>query len=100
MVEAWAWILFVLLICGLIALVLGVLHRKRRVPSTAEALGWTLFWIVLALLFNILLYFLYRHHWFGLGIINGQPVDAYQSALQFFTGFVVEKSLSLDNILL
>ncbi len=98
MVEAWAWVLFILLIFGLIALDLGVLHRKRKVLTTVEALGWTLFWIALALLFNILLYFLYKYQWFGLGIVNGQPVDASQSALQFFTGFVVEKSLSLDNI--
>lgn len=98
MVELWAWIAFIVLILGLVALDLGVLHRKRSVPTTAEALAWTLFWIALALLFNILLYFLYLHHWFNLGINGGVPADAYQSAMQFFTGYVVEKSLSLDNI--
>ncbi len=97
MVELWAWVLFIILVLGLVALDLGVLHRKRSIPTTAEALSWTLFWISLALVFNIVLYFVYLNHWFGLGMTEGST-DAYQSAMQFFTGFVVEKSLSLDNI--
>lgn len=94
----WAWIFFVVLIILLVALDLGVLHRKNKVPTSAEAIGWTLFWIALAMLFNVVVYFAYQHHWFELGLHRAAEPDGYRAALLFFTGYLVEKSLSLDNI--
>lgn len=66
----------------MLALDLGVFHRKSHEVSVKEALTWTFVWIFLALVFNTLIYF-----WRG-----------QQQALEFFTGYLVEKALSVDNI--
>lgn len=59
-----------------------VFHKRDHVVSIKEALWWTFFWIILALLFNILIFF-----WMG-----------KQKALEYFTGYLIEKSLSVDNL--
>jgi tellurite resistance protein TerC len=89
------WILFLLLIAGLLALDLGVFHKDPRVISMKESLLWTLFWIVLALLFGGGLYYLYKFNLFNINPDNNLPSD---SMLTYITGYVIEKSLSLDNI--
>lgn len=94
----WAWLGFVFFVFGLLALDLGLIHRKPRVMSTATALGWSAVWIALALGFNVLVYFGYEHHWLGLGEAIGHELPGHQAAIQFLTGYVIEKSLSLDNI--
>jgi tellurite resistance protein TerC len=66
----------------MLALDLGVFHRHTHEVSLKEALTWTIVWISLALVFNALIYF-----WRG-----------QQQALEFFTGYLVEKALSVDNI--
>lgn len=76
------WVGFTLLVLVLLALDLGVFHRKTHVVAFREALGWSVFWIALALLFNFGVYC-----WFGSRI-----------ALEFLTGYLVEKALSVDNI--
>jgi tellurite resistance protein TerC len=86
------------MVLALLALDLGVLQRKAHVISAKEALGWTAFWIALAFAFNGLLYVMYEHHWFGIGQTTGHPLGGRQAALQFLTAYLVEKSLSLDNI--
>lgn len=90
----WLWVGFIVLVLGLLALDLGVFHRKAHVIGIREALAWTGFWIVLALVFNVAVYYIYKHHWLGIGV----DLDGHSAALQFFTGYVIEKSLSLDNI--
>lgn len=94
----WLWVGFVVLILGMLALDLGVFNREAHVISTREALAWTALWIAVALAFNVGVYFLYQHHWLGLGQEIGHELTGKQAALQFLTGYVVEKSLSLDNI--
>lgn len=96
--SIWLWIGFVALVLFLLALDLGVFNRKAHVVSAGEALGWTALWIALALLFNAAVYYLYEHHLLGVGLEIGHPLDGRQAALQFFTGYLIEKSLSLDNI--
>ncbi len=76
------WILFNLFVIGMLALDLGVFHRKAHVVKMKEALLWSAFWIALALLYNGFVYY-----WRG-------P----QAALEFLTGYLIEKSLSVDNI--
>ncbi len=76
------WIGFTVLVLGLLALDLGVFHRKTHVVGFREALGWSVFWIALALSFNVGVYY-----WFG-----------SQIALEFLTGYLIEKALSVDNI--
>jgi tellurite resistance protein TerC len=77
-------ILFTLFILGMLALDLGVFHRRAHAISIREAGLWSLIWIVLSIGFGIGLYF-----WKG-------P----ESSIQFFTGYVLEKSLSMDNVFL
>lgn len=76
------WIGFNLFVLLMLALDLGVFNRKAHVVSVKEALTWSGVWICLSLIFNGLIY-----HWFG-----------EAKAVEFFTGYVIEKSLSVDNI--
>ena len=94
------WLGFLLLVFVFLALDLGVFNRKAHVVGVREALIWTVVWIVTALCFNVLVYFMYEHHLFHIGEHFGQGADlnGIQAAGKFFTGYVVEKSLSLDNI--
>jgi tellurite resistance protein TerC len=86
------------------------------VIGVKEALGWSAFWISLGLLFSIFVYFAYENHWMGLGLPpdsgdgavadvmavspdNPQGVnDGSSAALKYVTGYLIEKSLSVDNI--
>lgn len=90
----WIWVGFLLFVALMLALDLGVFHRKAHIISTTEALTWTAFWVMLALAFNAGIYFIYEHNWFGVA----QTLTGRQAALQFLTGYLIEKSLSLDNI--
>ena len=92
------WFAFIALVLALLALDLGVFHKKAHAPSVAEALAWSAFWILLALSFNALVYFLYDNNWIGIGLAFPEEVGGQRAALEFFTGYVLEKSLSLDNI--
>src|SRR5688572_24263777 len=76
------WAGFNLFILLLLALDLGVFHRKAHRVGFKEALLWTGVWVMLALLFNVGIYFSFGP----------------ESALQFLTGYLIEKSLSVDNI--
>lgn len=82
MEAIWPWIGFNALIICLLALDLGIFHRKSHEVSLKEAMTWSVVWITLALLFNVGIYF-----------VSGQD-----TALQFLTGYLIEKSLSVDNI--
>lgn len=92
------WSGFILLVLLLLAFDLGVLNRKTHEIGVKEALAWTAFWISLALVFNVAVYFMYEHDFMGLGASGGGHMPGRQAALQFLTGYVIEKSLSLDNI--
>lgn len=76
------WIGFNLFVLALLALDLGVFHRHAHEVSFKEAASWSAVWIALALVFNLGIW-----HWFG-----------EQKALEFLTGYLIEKSLSVDNI--
>lgn len=80
--SALLWIGFNAFVLLMLALDLGVFHRKTHVLSVKEALIWTAVWITLAMLFNVFIYYQ-----FGKGL-----------AIEFFTGYLIEKSLSVDNI--
>jgi len=89
------WTLFLLLILFLLFLDLGVFHKTDNVVSTKESLLWTLVWITFASLFGVGLYFIYDFNLYGINDSNTDPTDA---VVKYFTGFIIEKSLSLDNI--
>ncbi len=98
----WVWLSFILFILLLLALDLGVFHRKAHEINVREAMGWSVFWIVLAMLFSGLVYLGYEHHWMGLGTaidaVDGDTIDGRDAVGKYLTGYVVEKSLSVDNI--
>jgi len=105
----WIWVGFILFILLLLALDLGVLNRKAHVIGVKEALGWSAVWIGLGLSFSVLVYLGYEHHWLGLGntpdaveksadFPQGKVNDGKQAVVKYLTGYVVEKSLSVDNI--
>lgn len=91
------WVAFLVFVSAMVLLDLGILHRKPHVITVPEALAWTGMWIALALGFNVLVYFLYGQNWQALGI-RTDHMDGTQAALEFFTGYLLEKSLSVDNI--
>jgi len=103
---------FIVLVLILLALDLGVFHRTAHVVSVREALGWSAFWIALGLAFAVLIYFGYERHWLGLGLtpdlmtaapqtVEGVGLvynDGYNATVKYVTGYLVEKSLAVDNI--
>jgi tellurite resistance protein TerC len=76
------WIAFSVLIALMLVFDLGVLSRKPHITSTREAAAWSAVWIAVSLTFNIVVFI-----WLG-----------GERALEFFTGYVIEKSLSVDNM--
>lgn len=80
--EIWLYVGFIVLVLFLLALDLGVLNRKPHVVKLSEALGWTAFWVALAMGFNALV-------WQFKGAV---------AAKEFFAGYLLEQSLSVDNI--
>lgn len=78
----WHWVLFNIFLLGMLALDLGVFHRKLHAVGVREALTWTGVWVGIAGLFSI-----------GVYAFSGG-----QAAVEFLTGYIVEKSLSVDNI--
>jgi tellurite resistance protein TerC len=96
------WTGFVLFIIGLLALDLGVFHRKDHAVTVKEALGWSAVWVALGLGFSVFIYFGYENHWFDLGTkidaVDKRPNDGHSAVVKYITGYVVEESLSVDNI--
>jgi tellurite resistance protein TerC len=93
----WVWAAFIVFILFLLALDLGVFHRKAHAITLKEALLLSGAWTSVALAFNVFVYFAYEHHWFGLDLPGDEP-DGRMAAVLFLTGYVVEKSLGLDNV--
>jgi tellurite resistance protein TerC len=92
------WVGFVVLILFFLALDLGVFNRKSHVIGAREALAWTFLWVSLALAFNVFIYHAYQNQWFGIGEQVGHATSGKKAALDYLTAYLVEKSLSLDNI--
>ena len=93
------WLSFGLIALALVVLVPQLFLLRRGRPIGAyEALAWTAFWVALALAFNVAVYFAYEQHWLGLGTDPESALDGRTAALQFFTGYIVQKSLSVDNV--
>jgi tellurite resistance protein TerC len=81
-ITPWHWVGFIIFVLILLALDLGCFHRRAHAVPMKEALAWTLFYVVLALGFAALLV----------------PLRGRHEAVQFFTGYFLELSLSVDNI--
>ena len=88
----WIWIAFNVFVLAMLALDLGVFHRHSHAVSVKEALTWSVVWIGLAMCFNTLIYFFWD------SISPGSVYTNQEAALSFLTGYIIEKSLSVDNI--
>ena len=86
----------------MLAIDLGVVNRKAHVVSVREALAFTTILVLLALAFTVLIWASYDRHWLGLGThidrIDGALNDGRLAAVKFITGYLVELSLSADNV--
>jgi tellurite resistance protein TerC len=124
----WIWLGFLLLILFLLALDLGVFHRKAHVVKVKEALAWSVVWAALGMTFGAFVYFGYERHWMGLGLLTPEQqaraaalpagerssvfvdkwavsadnphglLDGAAALTKYVTGYLVEKSLAVDNI--
>lgn len=86
------WILFVVFVLLMLALDLGILNRKAHVVHFKEAIGWTIVWVSLAGLFAVLL-----TQW-GHVMTGNHAKPNSELALEFVTGYLIEESLSVDNL--
>ena len=105
--KVWAYVGFIGLVILFLALDLGVFHRDAHEVSMKEALGWSVVWLSCGVAFTGFVYFAYQNHWLGLGLETPRYVDGAivlgevagaTAAIQYLTGYVVEKSLAMDNI--
>lgn len=80
--SPWMWVVFTVAVVGMLALDLFVFHRKAHEVHFREAVAWSVFWVLLAFLFN-------AGVWMAWGPVKG---------LEFLTGYLIEKSLSVDNL--
>ena len=88
------WLLFLALILALLALDLGVFHRRAHTIALPEALRWSIVWTLVALAFGVVVYFIYDRHWFGRGLAEPEALTGAQAATQYLVGYVVERSAS------
>lgn len=113
--KIWAYVAFIGLVVVFLALDLGVFHREAHEVAMKEAVTWSVIWLTCGLAFSGFVYMAYENHWLGLGldtakyslseaikagaplIVSGE-VQGMEAAKQYLVGYVVEKSLAMDNI--
>jgi tellurite resistance protein TerC len=89
--ETLLFVLFGVFVLAMLALDLGVFHRKAHAVGMKEAAAWSTAWIALSLLFNLGLFFWVKSN-------TGNVEEATKVALEFLTAYLIEKALSVDNI--
>src|SRR5688500_4675404 len=94
----WLWVGFVGLLIGMLAVDLGAFNRDRHLIPIREALAWTVFWFAVAFAFNIGIFYLYKYDFLGIVPANTEDITGGKAAIEFLTAFLIEKSLSIDNI--
>ncbi|MCF8714357.1 TerC family protein [Joostella atrarenae] len=88
------WISFIVLITIFLALDLGVFNKNPHEITNKEASKWTAIWVSIALLFSIVVFFIFKHGWVE-NVDNLSPTNAF---MKYITGYLIELSLSVDNI--
>ncbi len=89
------WVLFFIVIAICLALDLGVFHKDNTVVSMKDSLKWTAVWVTCALLFGVGIYYIYEYKLFD---IATHHMDGMEAMTKYYTGYLLEESLSLDNI--
>ncbi len=113
--KVWAYAAFIGLVVVFLALDLGVFHREAHEVTMKEAVTWSVIWLTCGIAFSGFVHMAYENHWLGLGldtamystpeaikagaplIVSGE-VQGFEAAKQYLVGYVVEKSLAMDNI--
>jgi tellurite resistance protein TerC len=113
--KLWAYVAFIGLVFVFLALDLGVFHREAHEVAMKEAVTWSVIWLTCGIAFSGIVYMAYENQWLGLGletakystseaikagaplIVSGE-VQGSEAAKQYLVGYVVEKSLAMDNI--
>ena len=88
------WIIFISVILLFLALDLGVFNKTPHVISTKEASLWTIVWVTIGLLFSLVIYALFKNGW----VENPTNLLPAQAMVKYVTGYLIELSLSIDNI--
>jgi tellurite resistance protein TerC len=88
------WILFLSLIFIILALDLGIFNKTPHIISTKEASKWTAIWVALSMVFSLVIYWLYGTNY----LANPTKLTQSGAAIKFITGYLIELSLSIDNI--
>lgn len=102
--EAWLYIGFITFVVVMLVLDLGVFHRHAKEIGVKQALAWTAFWVSLALLFIPVVYLIWHNNWFGMAdhadtvFKTPRPLSPKEAMLAFISGYLIEESLSLDNV--
>ena len=88
------WIIFLCAIAVFLALDLGVFNKNPHIISSKEASQWTVLWVTLSFIFSGIIYMLYAHQYLD----NPTNLTPYQASIKYITGYLIELSLSADNI--
>lgn len=98
----WLWVSFIAFVLLLLAMDLGIFHRHSHEVSVKESLIWVAVWATLSVSFSVFVYFLYEHALFGLAVpldnSTGLPMTGQKAAVLYLTGYIIEQSLSMDNM--
>jgi tellurite resistance protein TerC len=87
----WVWLLFFSVVLVALFVDIGIVNRTSHIPTRRETIGWSIVWVSLALAFNVFIYFQIGYH-------HGDWGLALAQAKLFLTGYLIELSLSVDNL--
>ncbi|MDQ3341244.1 MAG: TerC family protein [Myxococcota bacterium] len=94
----WFWLGFFAFVAVLLALDLGVLHRKATTPTIRSAAYWTAAWMALGLSFTGLVYLMYDNQWLGATLVEPSTRPGTDAAIMYVSAYLLEYALSVDNI--
>ena len=86
----WTWVTFFLVVLVALAVDLGIANRRSHAPTRRETTAWSTVWVSLALLFNVFIYWAVSQTY--------DSTQGFLKAKEFFTGYLIELSLSVDNL--
>lgn len=92
------WLIFGVILVGLLSIDLGILNKGTEVLTSKEATRNSIIWVSIGLLFGVFVYFAYTYHWFGIGLNIGHSISGGVAMTQYISGYLVELSLSIDNL--
>ena len=88
------WTAFIIMVCVMLVIDLGLFNKEAHAITTKEATAWSAFWVSFASLFSIVIYYIYVN---GL-VDNPLSLSPYQALITYLTGYIIELSLSVDNL--